>query len=265
MLGAEVGRVEAKKQEADIPIGWDGAADAVLSDALKGIPPIVASQLGWVLGFAAEHQRDRRAYERARYLGDLTLIGLTLPFWLLLLGIFCLLVKLESSPDPIIYRSWRTGRDGRRFEMYKIRTMVRDADELLPTVIHLNQRSWPEIKIPNDPRVTKLGHFLRRTHLDELPQLFNVIRGDMSLVGPRPTAASIECYEPWHRDRLRMKPGLTGLWQIVQRDVNQFDVRVRLDILYIDRCCWLLDLWILLRTAGLVLAAGRPVRARRRA
>ena len=263
MPGAEVGRVEAKTAGAGIPIGWDGAVDAVLPDALKDIPPAVASQLGWVLGFADGHHLNRRAYERVHHLLDLALIGLTLPGWLPLLGILCLLVKVESPADPIIYRSWRTGRDGRRFEMYKIRTMVCDADELLPTVIHLNQRSWPEIKIPNDPRVTKLGHFLRRTHLDELPQLFNVIRGDMSLVGPRPTAASVECYEPWHRSRLRMKPGITGLWQIVQRDVNHFDIRVRLDILYIDRCCWLLDLLILLRTIGLVLAASRPIEARR--
>jgi lipopolysaccharide/colanic/teichoic acid biosynthesis glycosyltransferase len=212
-----------------------------------------------VLGFSRKPPGNHQSYERVKHLFDLALIGLTLLLWLPALSIFCLLIKLESPTDPVIYRSWRTGRDGRRFEMYKIRTMVRNAEQLLPGVIHLNQRAWPEIKIPDDPRVTKLGHFLRRTHLDELPQLFNVIRGDMSLVGPRPTEASIECYEPWHRDRLRMKPGLTGLWQIVQRDVNHFDIRVRLDILYIDRCCWGLDLLILLRTLGVVLAAGRLV------
>src|SRR6266446_9203765 len=102
--------------------------------------------------------------------------------------------------------------------MYKIRTMVCDADELLPTVIHLNQRSWPEIKIPNDPRVTLLGHFLRRTHLDELPQLWNVIRGDMSLIGPRPErpefVPALQQAIPHYSDRLLVRPGVTGLAQV---------------------------------------------------
>jgi lipopolysaccharide/colanic/teichoic acid biosynthesis glycosyltransferase len=253
------GRVEVSKAAVGMPVAEAVATalDSAPTDGLGGIPPVVVAQLGWVLAFASGRHRDRGAYRHLKHFVDLALIGATLPLWLSLLGIFCLFVKLESPADPVIYRSWRTGRDGRRFRMYKIRTMVRDADQLLPNVIHLNQRSWPEIKIPDDPRVTRLGHFLRRTHLDELPQLFNVIRGDMALVGPRPTAASVECYEAWHCDRLQMKPGLTGLWQIVQHDVNHFDIRVRLDILYIDRCCWLLDILILLRTVGRVLAAGR--------
>src|SRR5262249_31943150 len=141
--------------------------------------------------------------------------------------------KIESPSDPVIFRASRTGRDGRRFPMYKIRTMVRDAETLLPGLMHLNQRQWPEIKISNDPRITRIGRVLRRTHLDELPQILNVLRGEMSLVGPRPTSAPAEIYADWHRERLSVQPGITGLWQILQDDVDDFNVHVRLDIIYV--------------------------------
>lgn len=259
MPGGGVGRMEAGEPAFGNPVagavarGVDG--DAV--DGLDGIPKAVAGQLGWVLAFPDGGHRPRRAYERLQRASDLLIIAATSPLWLTLVAICCLMMKIKSPRDPVVYRSWRTGRDGRRFRMYKIRTMIPNADRLLPDLIHLSQQPWPEIKIRDDPRVTRFGHILRRTHLDELPQLINVIRGDMRLVGPRPTSASVECYEAWHRDRLRVHPGITGLWQVLQHDVNHFDIRVRLDILYIARRCWRLDMLILLRTVGRVLAAGR--------
>ena len=256
MPGGGAGRVEAGEATFGNPAAGTvtNGVDAGGVEGLGGIPKAVARRLEWVLAFPSGR---RCGYEPLQRLSDLLVIGATLPLWLTLIGICCLIMKIESPRDPAVYRSWRTGRHGQRFRMYKIRTMIRNADRLLPDLMHLSQQPWPEIKIRDDPRVTRFGHILRRTHLDELPQLFNVIRGDMCLVGPRPTSASVDCYEAWHRDRLRVKPGITGLWQILQHDVNHFDIRVRLDILYIDRCCWRLDMLILLRTIGRVLAAGR--------
>jgi lipopolysaccharide/colanic/teichoic acid biosynthesis glycosyltransferase len=129
-------------------------------------------------------------------------------------------------------------------------------------VVHLNQRKWPDFKIERDPRITWMGAFLRRCHLDELPQLLNVLRGDMSLVGPRPITLKIEAHEPWQRRRFDVTPGLTGLWQVVQEEVYDFDLRVQLDLIYVERCCMRLDLAILARTVGRVL--GSMANGRRR-
>ena len=138
--------------------------------------------------------------------------------------------------------------------MYKFRTMVRDAEQLLPACAHLSHLAAPDFKIAGDPRVTRVGRFLRRTSLDELPQLLNVLKGDMSLVGPRPTSFTPEQYLPWHTARLDVLPGITGLSQISGRGSLAFDQRVKLDLAYIeDRCLWL-DLQIMLRTVGQVFA-----------
>ena len=136
--------------------------------------------------------------------------------------------------------------------MYKLRTMVKNAAELKAQLAHLNELSWPDFKIKNDPRVTRVGAFLRRTSLDELPQIFNVLAGDMSLVGPRPTSFAADTYSLWHTARLEVKPGLTGLWQISGRSELQFDDRLRLDIAYIRSRCLKVDILILFRTVGAV-------------
>ena len=133
--------------------------------------------------------------------------------------------------------------------MFKFRTMVRNAAEMKSQLAHLNELSGPDFKISNDPRVTQIGRILRKTSLDELPQLLNVARGDMSLVGPRPPLASeVSEYDLWHRRRLSMKPGITGLWQVRARQETVFDKWVEDDLEYIDRWSLWLDVQILVRT-----------------
>nr|MBA2254477.1 sugar transferase [Chloroflexota bacterium] len=152
--------------------------------------------------------------------------------------------------SPIFFRQIRIGVHGRPFTMIKFRTMVRDAEARLVEVEKLNYVSGVSFKVRNDPRITPAGAFLRRTGIDELPQLWNVLRGEMSIVGPRPQQApEIDRYDPWHRRRLSMKPGITGLWQIRARNSeSDFDRWVEIDLEYIDRWSLWLDLKIMLRT-----------------
>jgi lipopolysaccharide/colanic/teichoic acid biosynthesis glycosyltransferase len=158
-----------------------------------------------------------------------------------------------DSPGPIVFKQERTGRHGRRFGMYKFRTMVRNAEQLKAELQHLSIVPAPDFKVINDPRITRVGRFLRKTSLDELPQLWNVVRGEMSLVGPRPTSFAPSTYDLWHTERLEVLPGVTGLWQVIGRNEATFDERLRLDIAYIDRMSFRLDLWILIQTAAAVL------------
>jgi lipopolysaccharide/colanic/teichoic acid biosynthesis glycosyltransferase len=132
--------------------------------------------------------------------------------------------------------------------MYKFRSMVPNAEELKKTYAHLNELQWPDFKITNDPRITPFGKFLRKSSLDELPQLFNILRGEMTLVGPRPTSFGPETYKLWHTERLDVQPGLTGLWQIVGRGKIEFDDRLRMDIAYVERRGLWLDIVILFKT-----------------
>jgi len=137
--------------------------------------------------------------------------------------------------------------------MLKFRTMVRNAAELKAELAHLNVLPPPDFKIPQDPRITRVGKLLRQTSLDELPQLLNVLRGDMSLVGPRPTSFAPTTYQLWHTHRLEVTPGITGLWQVKGRNTTTFDERLRLDIEYIEHRSFGFDLKILLRTVPSVL------------
>jgi len=173
--------------------------------------------------------------------------------WPLMLAI-AIVIRLES-PGPVIYPSLRAGKKGRRFVCYKFRTMVSDADELKDNLRRLNQRRGPFFKIADDPRVTRLGRFLRKYSLDELPQFWNVLKGDMSLVGPRPHPLDdVERYSPWHHGRLDVKPGLTGLWQVTARADPSFETCMVLDLGYIRSWSLLLDCRILMRTIPAVLA-----------
>lgn len=183
---------------------------------------------------------------------DLAVCLLLLPVVVPLLFL-CALAVLLDSPGPILIAQTRTGRDGARFRMFKFRTMVANAEELKPALAHLNERPWPDFKITNDPRITRVGHILRPTSLDELPQLINVVRGEMSLVGPRPTSFEASTYSLWHTYRLEVTPGITGLWQVKGRNQTDFNERLRLDIEYIRRRSFALDLKILLQTVPAVL------------
>jgi exopolysaccharide biosynthesis polyprenyl glycosylphosphotransferase len=189
-------------------------------------------------------------------------ILLLLPLWLLV----ALLIKLDSK-GPVFYTQERVGMDGRLFLLYKFRTMQANADAELHreyqrafiagrAEANLGKETKPTYKLLADPRITRIGKILRRTSLDEVPQLLNVLSGDMSLVGPRPPIPyEVEAYELWHRKRLDMKPGLTGLWQVSGRNRLPFEEMVRLDLYYIENWSLLLDLEIILRT-GFVMLAG---------
>ncbi len=174
--------------------------------------------------------------------------------------ISALLIRL-SSRGPSLFRQTRCGLNGRPFTLYKLRTMIHGADGRLDEVAHLNEMNGPAFKSANDPRVTTLGRFIRRFSLDEAPQFWNVLVGDMSLVGPRPPIPEeVQRYERWQRRRLSMKPGLTGLWQVSGRnDLPEFDQWMQLDLAYIDNWSLMLDLKILMRTIPTVLT-GRGAR-----
>lgn len=179
---------------------------------------------------------------------DLTLVLLAVPIWLPALLLIGFVIKVTSPGAPVMFKQSRTGKGGRRFSMYKFRTMVPNAESLKSKYAHLNELQWPDFKITNDPRITRVGKFLRKTSLDELPQVLNVLRGEMSLVGPRPTSFGPETYKLWHTSRLDVTPGITGLWQVFGRAKLEFDDRLRLDIAYIERASLSLDIQILLLT-----------------
>lgn len=181
--------------------------------------------------------------------GALALIAVLSPVFLVVAAA----IKV-GSPGPVLFRQTRAGLDGKPFTMYKFRTMVVDAESLLAGLISLNEGSGPLFKLANDPRVTRMGSFLRHTSLDELPQLFNVVKGNMSLIGPRPgLPAEAATYDEWIRHRLRVKPGMTGAWQVSGRSNLSWQESVRLDIDYVDNWTLRDDLSIAARTARAVL------------
>jgi lipopolysaccharide/colanic/teichoic acid biosynthesis glycosyltransferase len=196
----------------------------------------------------------RRPYQIGKRLFDILACLLALPVLLFAGGLIALLIWLDD-PGPVLFRQARTGQGGQRFAMYKFRTMVTDADELKQKYAHLNELSWPDFKISNDPRVTRVGRILRKTSLDELPQILNVLKGEMSLVGPRPTSFDVTTYSLWHTERLEVLPGITGLWQVSGRSDVDFDERLRLDIEYIERQSLWFDIYILLRTVGAIFSS----------
>lgn len=193
-----------------------------------------------------------RSYVFVKRVMDLSLVLLSVPFWLPVLGIIVVIIRFTSPREPAMFTQLRTGKGGKRFRMYKFRSMVPNAEVLKEKYAHLNELKWPDFKITNDPRITKVGKVLRKTSLDELPQLINVLKGEMSLVGPRPTSFGADTYKLWHTERLDVMPGLTGLWQIIGRAQLEFDDRLRLDIAYIERRSIWLDIVILYKTVEAV-------------
>jgi exopolysaccharide biosynthesis polyprenyl glycosylphosphotransferase len=184
---------------------------------------------------------------------DLALACLALVMLSAGLAIIALAIKLDS-PGPVLYRQRRVGKDGRHFWMYKFRSMRRDADRMVDSLREMNEASGPLFKMRRDPRVTRVGAILRRLSLDELPQLINVLRGEMSLVGPRPPVPDeVEQYEDWQHGRLRALPGMTGLWQVSGRSELSFVEMVRLDLQYVRNWTLALDVQILWRTVPAVL------------
>jgi exopolysaccharide biosynthesis polyprenyl glycosylphosphotransferase len=163
-------------------------------------------------------------------------------------GIIALLIKLDS-PGPVIFKQERVGENGRLFWMLKFRSMDIDADQRLEEVLQLDEDGNLIHKLPGDPRVTRIGHFLRRSSLDELPQFFNVLRGEMSLVGPRPELPIlVEKYEPWQLKRLAVPQGITGWWQVNGRSDKPMHLNTQDDLYYIQNYSLLLDIQIILKT-----------------
>ncbi|HEX7180891.1 MAG TPA: sugar transferase [Thermoanaerobaculia bacterium] len=186
---------------------------------------------------------------------DVAVASLLLLIGLPLACMIAVAIKITSGGGSVLFRQTRCGLNGRFFTLYKFRTMVEDAEDRRRDLMHLNEMNGPVFKLRSDPRVTWLGRFLRRFSLDELPQFWNVLRGDMSLVGPRPPIPEeVAKYQRWQRRRLAMKPGLTCLWQISGRNELDFDRWMQLDLEYIDSWTPMLDVKILLKTIPAVLS-----------
>ncbi len=216
------------------------AANVGIAD-LEGIPVIEVP--------AARLSRAARASKRGLDL------ALTIPGLIALAPVFfvvALAIKLDS-PGPVIFRQPRMGRDHHAFQIIKFRTMVVGAEELRESLLDANESTGPLFKIRSDPRVTRVGAWLRRLSLDELPQLFNVLKGEMSLVGPRPFVIyEDEKIDGWARRRLDLTPGITGLWQVLGRNDIDFEEMVKLDYLYVNNWSLWWDIKLLLRTAPVV-------------
>ncbi len=171
--------------------------------------------------------------------------------------LFCMLAILIKWDDPngkIIYSQIRVGKKAKLFKMYKFRTMCPNADKQLSQIEKENEVTGPMFKIKDDPRITKIGKYLRKFSLDEFPQFLNVLKGDMSLVGPRPPIErEVALYSESDFDRLQIKPGITGLWQVSLRNATSFQGMLELDLLYINSLSLKNDLWILFRTVKVVI------------
>ncbi len=194
---------------------------------------------------------SKQPYRLLKRSVDLLLSIVALPVVLPLMGLIALAIRIDT-PGAALFRQQRTGLHGSRFGMWKFRTMVKNAEELKAELAHLNLLTAPDFKVVDDPRVTRVGRFLRKTSLDELPQLLNVLTGDMTLVGPRPTSFAASTYDLWHTRRLEVVPGITGLWQVTGRHEMSFDERLRLDIAYIEAQSLALDFRILALTVASV-------------
>ncbi|HYE74229.1 MAG TPA: sugar transferase [Blastocatellia bacterium] len=194
------------------------------------------------------HRAVKRTFD---ILIALALLPLLLPIFLLV----AIVIKLDSS-GPVFFIQKRIGYKRRRFQLYKFRTMVAGAEEMLKEIEHLNEKEWPIFKIKNDPRMTRVGKWLRRTSIDELPQFINVIKGDLSLVGPRPMSVRdvMGLGEDWPERRFSVKPGMTGLWQVSGRSNLSFNQWMQLDLEYVDKWSFALDLKILLKTIPAVIS-----------
>jgi lipopolysaccharide/colanic/teichoic acid biosynthesis glycosyltransferase len=192
---------------------------------------------------------------------DLVGASLVLAFSIPVLVAAAVAIKLEDR-GPIFFRQQRIGHKGTTFEIIKLRTMVPDASTRVAELVTLNERTGPLFKLGHDPRVTRVGHFLRGTSIDELPQLINVVRGEMSLVGPRPALPEeVEQFDVELMERASVPPGITGLWQVSGRDNPSFQAYKRLDLFYVDNWSVMMDLTVLLSTAIVVI--GRAIRTLR--
>jgi exopolysaccharide biosynthesis polyprenyl glycosylphosphotransferase len=239
----EVCRAEGKVVRIPLAGAFLGGSVSYVED-LSGVPVLSLME-----------SPDRQLGLAIKRLIDISVATVGLTVGLPLLVLISLAVLVDSG-WPVFFRQQRVGLHGRRFKVLKFRTMVIDAEARRAELLHLNEIKGRAFKVTDDPRTTAVGKVLRRTSLDELPQLWNVLVGEMSMVGPRPPMPSeVDEYDPWHRRRLSMKPGITGLWQVDARREVDFDRWVEMDLQYIDQWSLLLDTKIALRTLPAILRA----------
>jgi exopolysaccharide biosynthesis polyprenyl glycosylphosphotransferase len=207
-------------------------------EAINGIPLISIKESS----LTGLNRASKRVFD---LIAATLMMILSAPLW----GLVALAIKLDS-PGPVFFRQARAGRDGKPFTVFKFRSMRQDAEAELAKLRAQNEASGPMFKIRDDPRRTRVGQFIRKHSLDELPQFINVLRGEMSLVGPRPALLSeVVQYQDWHRKRLEVQPGIAGLWQVSGRSDLSFDEMAMLDIYYVENWSLGMDMRILLRTA----------------
>lgn len=242
--------------------GWMGTGHPRLDGVAARTAPAEGSRfelsraLATRAGLAEAAQTARRTsrlYMVAKRAVDITMSATLLVITSPVAAALAVAIKVHDG-GPVIFCQERTGRDGRRFRMFKFRSMHPNAEQMKAELRHLSTVAWPDFKLDNDPRTTPVGRFMRATYLDEIPQLLNVLRGEMSLVGPRPTSYKPSTYSVWHTERLDAKPGVTGLWQIKRSlDETSFDERLRMDVHYIRNRSLRGDLAILFGTLGVSL------------
>ncbi len=199
---------------------------------------------------------ESRGYLYTKRLIDIIGSLLGIIFLSLLFIVVAILIKIEDPKGPVFFIQKRVGLNGKEFNMYKFRSMVADAEEKLKELLKYNEVSGAMFKMKDDPRITKIGKFIRKTSIDELPQLFNVLRGEMSLVGPRPPLPrEVEMYSDYDRQRLMVTPGCTGLWQVTARNSVGFKEMVELDLQYVEKRNLLLDIIIIFKTIAVLFGS----------
>jgi exopolysaccharide biosynthesis polyprenyl glycosylphosphotransferase len=242
----------AKVSKAARRTGAEVRVTAGLQDVLS--TRITPQPLGGVMALSLKPVRLTGLQAAAKRTADLVLTAILCVIALPLMAAIALAVRLTSA-GPILFRQERVGYHGKTFELLKFRTMVEGADEMVDSLLDLNEATGPLFKITHDPRVTRVGKWLRKWSLDELPQFLNVLGGDMSLVGPRPALPrEVDRYEEWMLGRLEVRPGISGLWQVSGRSELPFEDYVRLDLFYIENWSLAYDLFILAKTVPIVLS-----------
>jgi exopolysaccharide biosynthesis polyprenyl glycosylphosphotransferase len=245
----DVAQVMKARRQEDVEVRFTANLPAVLSSRLA------PQAMGGVMALSVNVPQLTRVQGATKRACDVVGAALGLLALLPLFLAVALAIK-ATSRGPVLFRQGRVGLRGRPFTLLKFRTMVAGADSLLGALRERNEADGPLFKLRHDPRVTRVGAFLRRYSLDELPQLWNVLKGEMSLVGPRPPlAGEVAVYEEWQHDRLEVRPGLTGLWQVSGRSELAFEEYVRLDLFYVENWSVAYDLYILSKTLPLLVSA----------
>ncbi|MGG3734197.1 sugar transferase [Heyndrickxia coagulans] len=220
------------------------------------------AESSYVSSSVAQHKpqsivfEEKKAYAIVKRGIDIfgAIFGLICLSWLFL--IVAILIKIEDPKGPVFFKQIRVGKNGKEFYMFKFRSMVTDAEKRLKDLLKFNEIEGAMFKLKDDPRVTKIGKFIRKTSIDELPQLWNVLKGDMSLVGPRPPLPrEVKEYTNYDKQRLLVTPGCTGLWQVSGRNSLGFHKMVELDLQYISNRCLYIDIKIILKTVFLLFGS----------